>query len=157
MPLSYPILIRHVLRRLVERCYSINLRHSLTTMCLFLCLSLFTSIIINILIPILFFKSSSPRPTPTSSLSVLSSKHIFFPSDLTSLQCSPPKNHELQAHYPDQESLNIKRKYTKDPLEQKNISSGKKYRFKKKTIKTFFLRSSTRSRNFFTFSITFKC
>lgn len=130
MPLSFPLIIRHVLHCFVEQCHSI--RHSLTTLCLFLCLSFFTSIVINILIPYLFLKypSSSSPPSISSSLSVLSSKHIFFLSDSTSLQCSPPKNHELQAHYPEQESLNTKRKYTKDPLKQKNISSGK-------TIKLF--------------------
>jgi len=119
MPLFYPIVIRHVLHRFVERCYSIDLRHSLTTMCLFLLLSFFTSIVINILIPILFIKTSSL----SSSVGFLPSRHVFFPPDITSLQCSTQKNHELQTHYPQQESINIKRKYTNDPSKQKNISS----------------------------------
>ncbi len=129
MPLLYPIIMRHVLHRFVERCHSIDLRYSLSTLCLFLCLSFFTSIVINILIPILLIKISSPPPSPSSlsssSLSVFPSRHIFFPSDLTSLQCSPQKTHELQAHYPQQESLNTKRKYTKDQSKQKNVSRGK--------------------------------
>ncbi len=124
MPLFYPIVIRHVLHRIRERCHLIDFRHSLTTMCLFLLLSFFTSIVINILIPILFIKTS---PSLSSSLSLLPSSHIFFPSDLTSLQCSPQKNHELQAHYPQQESINSKRKYIKDQSKQKNVSRGKIY------------------------------
>ncbi len=127
MPLFYPIVIRHVLHRLRERCHLIDLRHSLTTMCLFLLLSFFTSIVINILLPILFIKTSRSPSSSSSSLSLLPSSHIFFPPDLTSLQCSPQKNHELQAHYPQQESINSKRKYTKDQSKQKNISRGKIY------------------------------
>jgi hypothetical protein len=79
--------------------------------------------VVNILLPILFVKISSP--SSSSSLSLLPSKHIFFPSDSTSLQCSLPKTHELQAHHPSPESIHSERKYTKDPLERKNISRGK--------------------------------
>ena len=122
MPLFYPIVIRHVLHRLVERCFSIDVRQSLITMCLFLLLSFFTSIVINVLLPYLLFK---PSPSSiSSSLSLLTSSHIFFPPDLTSVQCSPPKTHELQTHYPPGEPLNSERKYTKDQSKQKNVSRG---------------------------------
>ncbi len=127
MPLAYPVVIRHVLHRLVERFHSIDFRHSLTTICLFLFLSFFTSIIVNILLPILFIKNNFPSSSSSSSLSVLPSKHVFFPSDLTSLQCSSPKHHELQAHYHQQVSINSQRKYTQDPSKRKNISRGKNF------------------------------
>jgi hypothetical protein len=143
MPLFYPIVIRHVLHRVRERCHLIDLRHSLTTMCLFLLLSFFT----------LFIKTS---PSSSSSLSLLPSSHIFFPPDLTSLQCSPQKNHELQAHYPQQESINSERKYTKDQSKQKNVSRGKiLFLIIIKNSIIFFVRSSTRSRNFTSFSTSF--
>jgi Fic family protein len=93
-------------------------------MCLFLLLSFFTSIVINVLIPILLTKTSPPSIT-SSSLSLLTSSHIFFPSDSTSVQCSSQKSHELQAHHPQKESSNTERKYTKDPSKEKNVSSGK--------------------------------
>jgi hypothetical protein len=120
MPLSSPI----VIRRFVEGCYSFDIRRPLTTLCLFLLLSFFTSIVINILIPFLFFKTS-PSIISSSSLSLLSSSHIFFPSDSTSLQCTPKKNQELQTHDQHQDLLNTQRKYTKDQSKQKNVSSGK--------------------------------
>ena len=127
MSFSYPIFLRHMLHGLLERFHSIDLRHSITTFCLFFLLSLLTSTIVNLLIPILFLKPSSP-PSPlassSSSLSLLSSKHVFFPSDITSLQCSSGKNHELQTHDPQQALSPSQRKYTKDPLKRKNISSG---------------------------------
>ncbi|CAF3763130.1 unnamed protein product [Adineta steineri] len=126
MPLVYPIIIRHGFRRLVERCYSIDFRQSLTTLCLFFLLSLCTSIIINVLLPILLIKispTSLQPPTSSSSLSLFTSSHIFFPAGVTSLQCTSQKTHELQAHNPQQESLNKERKYTKDQAKQKNVSS----------------------------------
>lgn len=129
MSYSYPIFLRHMLHGLLERFHSIDLRHSLTTFCLFFLLSLLTSTIVNLLIPILFLKlslpPSSPPATSSSSLSLLSSKHVFFPSDITSLQCSSGKNHELQTHDSQQALSPSERKYTKDPLKRKNISSGK--------------------------------
>jgi len=128
MPLFYPIVIRHVYHRFIERWYSIDVRQSLTTLCLFLLLSFFTSIVINVLVPILFIKispKSISSSSSSSSLSLFTSSHVFFPSGVTSLQCSSQQNHELQAHHPQQESLNTKRKYTKDQTKQKNVSSGK--------------------------------
>jgi fido (protein-threonine AMPylation protein) len=70
-------------------------------------------------------KTSSPSISSSSSLSLFTSSHIFFPPDLTSVQCSSPKNHELQAHYPQKEPSDAERKYTKDPSNEKNVSSGK--------------------------------
>jgi hypothetical protein len=106
MPLIYPLVTRH----LMERCSSIDIRQSLIKMCCFLFLSFFTTIVINILIPILIFKTSP------SSISLLTSNHIYFPSDLISLQY----HHELQMNFQGK-----KRTYTKDHSKEKNISYGK--------------------------------
>jgi hypothetical protein len=109
MPLIYPLVTRH----LMERRSSIDVRQSLIKMCCFLFLSFFTTIVINILIPILIFKTSPS--SISSSLSLLTSNHIYFPSNLISLQY-----HELQMNFQGK-----KRTYTKDHSKEKNISCGK--------------------------------
>jgi hypothetical protein len=88
----------------------------------FLLLSFFTTIVINILLPSFLSKTSS-----SSSLSLLASSHIFFPSDLISLPYSQQDHHELQTHYQGQELLDKKRTYTQHHSKQTNISSGKVY------------------------------
>ncbi|CAF1233751.1 unnamed protein product [Rotaria sp. Silwood1] len=129
MSLIYRIVQCRILQSFVERWRSIDFRQSLMTMCLFLLLSFITSITLNILIPILFIKKSpssislSSSSSLSSSLSLLTSSHVFFPSDLTSLQCSSQQNHGLQRHHAEEKSLNTKQKYTKDQSKQKNISS----------------------------------
>jgi len=95
-----------------------DIRSSLPTLCLFIILSVFSSFITRI-----YF-----QPTPqsfSSSLSVVSTKNIFFPSDTTSLQCSSSKTRDLQRHSSSHESTNANRRYTKDPAKEKNISSGR--------------------------------
>ena len=115
------------LRRFIERCRSIDLRQPLTTICLFLFLSFFTSIIVQMLKPTLLIKTFSPSvlSSSSSSLSLFSSSHIFFPSDSTSLQCSSMPKRESRAHNSPGKFANTKRKYTKNRSRQKNVSNGK--------------------------------
>jgi hypothetical protein len=103
MPLIYPLVIRH----LMDRCSSIELRYSLLKLCFFIFLSFFTTIVINILLPIFIVKIS---PQSISS-SVLASSHILFPADLIAFQY----HQELQT----------KRTYIKDRSNEKNVSNGK--------------------------------
>jgi type III secretory pathway component EscR len=124
MPLIYPVFIRNVLHRLVGQRFSIELRQSLITLCFFLLLSFFTTIVTNIILPFLIFQNS-PSSSPSSSLSLLTSNHIFFPTGLTSSQYSQQQHHELQAQFQGQELSGKKRQYTKDLSQQKNVSSGK--------------------------------
>jgi hypothetical protein len=119
MLLIYPTVIRHFLHHLMEQCSAIELRRSLTRMGCFLLLSFFTTIVINILLPSFLSKTSS-----SSSLSLLASSHIFFPSDLISL---PYSQHELQTHFQGEELLDKKRTYIQHHSKQTNISSGKVY------------------------------
>jgi hypothetical protein len=106
MPLIYPLIIRH----LMDRCYSIDIRQSLLTLCFFLLLSFFTTIIINILLPH-FILNTSQLSISSSSLT-----HIFFPSDLISVQY----HHELQTNFQEKKPI-----YIKDYSKQKNISDRK--------------------------------
>jgi hypothetical protein len=106
MPLIYPLVIRH----LMDRCSTIELRYSLLKLCFFILLSFFTTIVINILLPI-FIVKISPQSISSSSLSVLASSHILFPADLIAF----PYHQELQT----------KRTYIKDRSNEKNISNGK--------------------------------
>lgn len=109
MPLIYPVITRH----LMELSSSIDIRRSLLKMCCFLLLSFFTTIFVNILLPNFILKISPS----SSSLSLLSSSsHIFFPSDLISIQYN---HHELQTDFQGK-----KRTYTKDYSKEKNISRG---------------------------------
>ena len=120
MPFFYPVPLRPVLHRLIERWSSTELRQSLTTGCLFLLLSFLTTIVVNVILP-MFMMRKSPSSillpsSPSSSLSLLPSRHVFSSSN--SLQ--QKQQHDLQAASRDQQ-----RKYTKDPLKRKNVSSGK--------------------------------
>ncbi|CAF3581980.1 unnamed protein product [Rotaria socialis] len=122
MPFIHRTVQNPVVRRLIERCRTIDIRQSLATLCLFLILSFFTSGIINVLLHVLY-KKNSPSSISSSSLSLFRTSHIFFPSDSTSLQCSSPQNSELQTHSSHEKSLNTERKYTKDQSKHSNISS----------------------------------
>jgi hypothetical protein len=105
MPLIYPLVIRY----LMERCSSIGLLpQSLTKMCCFLLLSFFTTIVVNFLVPFFILKTS---PSSISSLSLLSSSHIFFPSNFISF--------ELQT-----DLLEKKRTYITNQSKQTNVSIG---------------------------------
>lgn len=101
----------------MKRYSSIEVQQSMLKICFFVCLSFFTTIVINILLPNFIFKTS---PSPISSLSLLTSNHRFFPSDLISLQY----HHELQTHFPGEELLSKNRTYTQNRSKQKNISIG---------------------------------
>ena len=129
MTLFYRIIFRRSFHRLAQCCPSIDIRQSLTTLCLFLLLSFTTTIIVNILIPHLLIKISSPPlssiSSPSSSLSLLTSSHVFFPAGVTSVQCSSAKKNELQAQHRQRQPSNTERKYTKDQIKEKNVSSGK--------------------------------
>lgn len=125
MQLFYRLVRFPVIRRFIERCRVIDIRQSLTTMLIFLLLSFFTSAVVNILLPILFTRNS-PSSLSTSSLSLLTSSHVFFPSDLTSLQCSSQSKSELQTHRTREGTSNSEKKYTKDQSTHTNVSSGKK-------------------------------
>ncbi|CAF1255178.1 unnamed protein product [Adineta ricciae] len=127
MTLFYRIIFRRSFHRLAQCCPSIDVRQSLTTLCLFLLLSFTTTIIVNILIPHLLIKVSSPPfssiSSSSSSLSLLTSRHVFFPAGVTSVQCSSAKKNELQAQHRQREPSNTERKYTKDQIKEKNVSS----------------------------------
>ncbi|CAF1298091.1 unnamed protein product [Rotaria sordida] len=127
MPIIYSLFIRHFLHSVMERCSSIELRQSLMKMFFFLLLSLFTTIVINILIPILIFKTS-PLPISSSSsssspFSLLTTSHIYLPSDIISLYYSSQQHHDLQTQYQERELVEKRRTYTKDHSQQKNISN----------------------------------
>ncbi|CAF3193228.1 unnamed protein product [Rotaria sp. Silwood2] len=107
-------------------CSSIALSQSLTKIFLFLLLSFFTTIVINILLSILIFKTS-PLSISSSSFNLLSTSHIFFPSDITSLYYSPQHHHDLQTQYQEQELLENKRTYTKNHSQQTNISNDRRH------------------------------
>lgn len=145
MPIIYSLVTRHFM----ERCSTIDIRQTSIKMCYFLLLSFLSTIIINVLLPnfILKISPSLISSSSLSSLSLLTSTHIYFPSDLISIQ----HHHELQTDF-----QGNKRTYTKDHSKQKNISSGKNFhsqkRYKKSSIIIF--RSSTRSRNCSSFSFT---
>ena len=137
----YPVIIRHILYRLMERCSSIEFRSSLMTMCCFLLLSFFTTIIANIFLQSFIFTSSS---SSSSSLSLFTSNHIFFPADVLSLQSS--HHHQLQMHNQRQELASKQRTYTRDQSKQKNISNGKIIlRHCISMFYSYFSRSSSRS------------
>ncbi|CAF0837348.1 unnamed protein product [Adineta steineri] len=102
----------------MERCSSIELRRSLSKMCLLLLLSFFTTIIINILLPSFISKTQT-----SPSVSLLASSHIFFPSDLIPLHYSQQHHHELQTHYEKQDLSDKRRSYIKDQSQQKNVSN----------------------------------
>lgn len=129
MTLFYRIIFRRSFHRLTQYYPSIDIRQSLTTLCLFLLLSFITTIIVNVLIPHLLIKVSSPTlssiSSSTSSLSLLTYRHVFFPAGVTSVQCSSAKKNELQAQHHQREPSNTERKYTKDQSKEKNVSSGK--------------------------------
>ena len=114
-----------ILHQFYPRCSSFDLR----TVLKYFLLSCFASIFVNFLLPSFAEKDSS-----SSSLTLFSSTHIFFPSDVNSLQCSPT----VAPRRSSRTKSNDKRTYTKKDLRStSNISRGKTS-FERVDISLFF-------------------
>lgn len=110
MPVIYSIV-----QYLSHQCFMFDLR----TLIKYILLSFCTSILVNLLLPSIASKSSS---TPSSSLTLFSSNHIFFPSDVNSLQCAP----SISSSHSTSSKSRKKRTYTKETRSTTtNVSRGK--------------------------------
>ena len=109
----------------MERCSSIELRQSLKKMTFFLLLSVLTTILVNILLPFFIFKTPELSISSSSQLGLLITSHISCPSDTISFQYSQQSRKDLQFQYHKEKLSGKIRTYTKDYLQEKNVSNGK--------------------------------
>lgn len=119
MPLIYS-----VFRRPLFRYVSNGVGQSFIRFLLIFLLSFLSSTILN------FLKVHSQRQSSTfssvssasSSLSLFSSSHRYFPSDASSLQCIEHEKHSFDDFQPLSNSFPRKRTYTKERNQKKNVS-----------------------------------